>query len=132
MCAIFLLILVADVARAQALAPMVGDASGGLMLSAATHALASQGDDLERGGGKPSFTGQYKRGFGSMFLGLRAPGLEQGSKGGWPSRSILNSLAVMATAAPETNSGLEQVSLPWLETGLLRQPVSKHLGSPAP
>jgi hypothetical protein len=138
MYAMFLLVLLADVARAESLPPERVDASARLILSAASHARVSPVVDPVRvsqtNGGAVRSTPPV-RGFGKEFFSsYRTVARRFGAVHVGPVRSIFDSsyFATVATFAP-----LEGVDIgsAFVQPVLIDAPaiaVIEHTGSPAP
>jgi hypothetical protein len=121
MCAIFLLVLLADVARAHASVPAAGDA--GLILSAASQLQAGSTDGA-------ILTLRRSEGSSSQIATLACFAL---TLSGWSGHLHSFSNAAMRPAAlPDSAAVGGLLSLPHFPSARPFQSVFEHTGSPAP
>lgn len=121
MCAIFLLVLLADVARAHASVPAAGDA--GLILSAASQLQAGSTDGA-------ILTLRRSEGASSQMAALACFAL---TLSGWPGHLHSFSNQVMRPdAAPSVDVGAGVALIPPSESAAPSLAIFEHSGSPAP
>ena len=135
----FLLVLLADVARAESLSPGRADVSAHLILSAATHDRVSPVVGAIRearavGGGEVG-SAAPARGFGKEFFGsYRTVARRYGAVHVGPVRSIFDGsyFATVATFAPLQGLDIGSAFVRPLTPDAPAIPVIEHTGSPAP